>query len=169
VPLRGNVETRLRKVREGRVDATLLALAGLRRLGLLAETEREAAVLSPEDMLPAPAQGAIGVEIRADDRHARAIVTALDDAPSACRVAAERACLGVLDGSCRTPIAALAELTDDGAELRLRALVCMPDGSRAHRAVQYGPAADAVALGRAVGAELRAAAGDGFFAALADG
>lgn len=162
VPLRGNVQTRLRKLDEGQVDATLLAIAGLRRLGMV---ERVTALLSPEEMLPAVAQGAIGLEIRSDDAATRARVAALDDPRSATRVAAERACLAVLDGSCRTPIAALAEFVEDD-RLRLRALVCMPDGSRVERAERGGPASEAAALGREAGEALRAAAGPAFFAAL---
>ncbi|MFQ5774297.1 MAG: hydroxymethylbilane synthase [Kiloniellaceae bacterium] len=164
VPLRGNVETRLRKLSEGRVDATLLAVAGLRRLGMAA---RITAVLAPEEMLPAVAQGAIGVEARRDDARTHGWIAALNDAQSERRVAAERACLAALDGSCRTPIAALAETEDGGAALRLRALVCMPDGTRAHRAERRGPAREAERLGREAGEELRAAAGPAFFAALA--
>jgi len=104
VPFRGNVQTRLRKLAEGQVDATLLAMAGLKRLGMSGEVS---AVLAPEVMLPAVAQGAIGVEIRSNDAVTRGALAALDDRDSAIRVAAERACLAVLDGSCRTPIAAL--------------------------------------------------------------
>jgi hydroxymethylbilane synthase len=163
VPLRGNVETRLRKLAEGQVDATLLAMAGLKRLGKAGEVS---AVLAPEDMLPAVAQGAIGLEIRADDEAVRGLLAALDDKDSAIRVAAERACLEVLDGSCRTPIAAFAELEAGGAEIRLRALVALPDGSQAHRAERRGSAAEGAALGRDAGAELRAAAGPAFFTAL---
>ena len=164
VPLRGNVQTRLRKLAEGQVDATLLAVAGLRRLG---EAARITAVLSPEEMLPAVAQGAIGLETRADDGPVLARLEAINDGASQRRVAAERACLEVLDGSCRTPIAALAELDEAGAGLRLRALVAMPDGGRVHRAERRGAASEAEALGREVGEELRAAAGPEFFAALA--
>jgi hydroxymethylbilane synthase len=166
VPMRGNVETRLRKLRQGDVDATLLALAGLRRLGLADEVAAQATILSAAEMLPAAAQGAIGLEIRADDERTRDITAAIDHAPSATCVAAERACLDVLDGSCRTPIGAAAEIIGD--QVCLRALVVMPDGSRAHRAEQRGAIADAIALGRAVGGELRSAAGAAFFAALAD-
>ncbi len=164
VPLRGNVQTRLRKLAEGQVDATLLAMAGLKRLEMGGAAT---AVLAPEEMLPAVAQGAIGVEIRGDDARARALLAPLDERPSALRVAAERACLEVLDGSCRTPIAALAEVSGSGETMRLRALVCMPDGTRAHRAERRGPLAQAAALGRDAGEELRAAAGPAFFAALA--
>ncbi len=171
VPFRGNVQTRLRKLAAGEVDATLLAMAGLNRLGLGGEVS---AVLAPEDMLPAVAQGAIGLEIRRDDGATRDTLAARDDRDSAIRVAAERACLAVLDGSCRTPIAAFAELegrgaNDGGARLRLRALVALPDGSQAHRAERRGAASEAIALGRDAGAELRAAAGPAFFAALAAG
>ena len=168
VPLRGNVQTRLRKLAEGEVDATLLAMAGLNRLG---KSGAVSAVLAPEDMLPAVAQGAIGLEIRSDDAVTRGFLAALDDPDSAIRVAAERACLAVLDGSCRTPIAAFAEFedwgrNDGGTTLRLRALIALPDGSRAHRAERRGPAREAEALGRDAGAELRAAAGPAFFTAL---
>ncbi len=163
VPFRGNVQTRLRKLAGGEVDATLLAMAGLNRLGMSGEVS---AVLAPEVMLPAVAQGAIGIEVRADDEVTRGYLDALDDPDSAIRVAAERACLAVLDGSCRTPIAAFAELEAGGARLRLRALVALPDGSQAHRAERRGPASEAVALGRDAGAALRAAAGPAFFTAL---
>jgi hydroxymethylbilane synthase len=162
-PLRGNVQTRLRKLAEGEVDATLLALAGLRRLG---EAARASAVLSPEEMLPAVAQGAIGVETRLDDARTCDWMRGIDDPASALRVTAERACLEVLDGSCRTPIAGLAEISESGAEMSLRALVCLPDGTEAHRATRQGAPDDAARLGREAGEELRAAAGPAFFAAL---
>ncbi len=168
IPVRGNVQTRLRKLGEGQVDATLLAMAGLDRLGM---SDKVSAVLAPEDMLPAVAQGAIGLEIRSDDATTRGFLDALDDPDSAIRVKAERACLEVLDGSCRTPIAAFAEFeargpNDGGATLRLRALIALPDGSQAHRAERRGATSEAEALGRDVGAELRAAAGPAFFTAL---
>ncbi|MGO8920390.1 MAG: hydroxymethylbilane synthase [Stellaceae bacterium] len=160
VPLRGNVETRLRKLEAGEVDATLLAVAGVKRLGL---TRRITAILSPEEMLPAAAQGAIGVEIRADDAEARGLVAAIDDAATATRVTAERAVLAALGGSCRTPIAALAEIGDDGA-LRLRAMLIRPDGSERLFAERRGAVAAASALGHDAGSELRRRAGPGFFA-----
>ena len=166
VTLRGNVDTRLRKLAEGRVDATLLAAAGLKRLGRDFDA---GAVLAPEDMLPAVAQGAIGLEIRADDETTTGYVAALDHAPSALRVAAERACLAVLDGSCHTPIAALAELDVAKDSLWLRALIALPDGTRILRTERRGAAGDAEALGRDAGAELRAAGGPDFFAGLAGG
>jgi hydroxymethylbilane synthase len=162
VPLRGNVGTRLRKLAEGQVDATLLAVAGLKRLG---QSEILHAPLAPEEMLPAVAQGAVGLETRRGDSRTLGWLAPLDDQPSRRRVWAERACLEVLDGSCRTPIAALAEL--DAERLRLRALVALPDGSRVHRADLSGPAADGEALGREAGRQLRAEAGADFFAALA--
>jgi hydroxymethylbilane synthase len=168
--LRGNVGTRLRKLAEGEVDGTLLAAAGLARLGHDFDPET---ALDPEVMLPAVAQGAIGLETRRDDATTLAWLAALDDPASAICVAAERACLAVLDGSCRTPIAAFAELevpAEAGAGgLRLRALIAQPDGSRVFRAERRGPAGEAEALGRDAGAELRAAAGPDFLAALAPG
>ncbi len=163
VPFRGNVQTRLRKLAEGEVDATLLAMAGLKRLGMSGEVS---AILAPEEMLPAVAQGAIGIEIRSDDASTRGALTALNDSETAIRVAAERACLAVLDGSCRTPVAAFAEFEEGGTQLRLRALIALPDGSQSHRAERRGSPDEAVALGRDAGAELRAAAGPAFFEAL---
>ncbi len=166
VTLRGNVDTRLRKLAEGQVDATLLAAAGLKRLGRDFDAS---AVLDPEDMLPAVAQGAIGLEIRVDDETTASYLAALDHAPSARRVAAERACLAVLDGSCRTPIAALAELDPAKDSLWLRALIALPDGTRVLRTERRGATGDAEALGRDAGAELRAEGGADFFAALESG
>ncbi|MBX6369867.1 MAG: hydroxymethylbilane synthase [Rhodospirillales bacterium] len=158
VPLRGNVDTRLRKLDEGAVGATLLALAGLKRLG---KAGAATSVLETSEMLPAVAQGAIALEIRADDARVRELVAPLDHAPSATRVTAERALLAALDGSCKTPIAALAEL--DEGRLRLRAMVIRPDGSEKHEAVREGAPADAERMGRDAGEELRRRAGPGFF------
>jgi hydroxymethylbilane synthase len=114
-------------------------------------------------MLPAVAQGAIGVERRANDEATASLLTAINDPATTTLVAAERACLAVLDGSCRTPIAALAEFDAGGTGLSLRALIARPDGSLTHRDARSGPAADAAALGRAAGAALKAAGGPGFF------
>ena len=114
VPLRGNVETRLRKLDSGEVDATVLAVAGLKRLGLVAAAT---AVLDVEEFLPAVGQGAIGIETRADDAKTRALVAAIDDPDTATAVTAERAFLAVLDGSCRTPIAGHARLRDGDVAL----------------------------------------------------
>jgi len=152
IPLRGNVQTRLAKLDEGQVDATMLALAGLRRLGL---TDRITAVIEPEVMLPAVAQGAIGIEIRARDERTRALLAPLNCAETAVRVEAERALLAELDGSCRTPIAALARLEADGA-LALEALVASPAGRQIFRARRTGAPRDAAAMGRDAGAELKA-------------
>ncbi len=155
---RGNVGTRLAKLAAGEVDATLLALAGLKRLGL---ADKATAILTTEEMLPAVAQGAIGVEVRVDDDRIAALLAPLNDTPTAESVTAERACLEMLDGSCRTPIAALAE-HEPGGILYLRALIALPDGSEMHRAEQRAPRAQAMDLGRAVGEALRAAAGPAF-------
>ncbi|MBP2295651.1 hydroxymethylbilane synthase [Azospirillum rugosum] len=158
VPFRGNVQTRLAKLDAGEVDATLLALAGLRRLGL---TDRITAVLEPEVMLPAVAQGAIGIEIRSADDATRALLAPLNCPQTAARVGAERALLAALDGSCRTPIAALSTL--DGDRLTLKAKVLSPDGRQVFRAERAGAAADAVALGADAGAEIKAVLPPGFF------
>jgi len=159
VPLRGNVQTRLSKLDAGEVDATLLALAGLRRLGL---TERITAVLEPETMLPAVAQGAIGIEIRSNDAATRALLAPLNCAQTATRVTAERALLAALDGSCRTPIAALATLAGDALHLRVKVLSA--DGRRVFRAERRGTAAEAQALGADAGAEIKAQLPPDFFA-----
>jgi hydroxymethylbilane synthase len=158
VPFRGNVNTRIAKLEAGVVDATILALAGLRRLGM---TEYEARVIPVAEMLPAVAQGAIGLECRADDAATRAYLSALDHAPTAQAVAAERALLAALDGSCRTPIAGLATVNSD--TLSLQALIATPDGATVHRDARDGPASEAAAIGGAAGSALRAAGGPDFF------
>ena len=161
-PIRGNVATRLDKLAAGAVDATLLAVAGLKRLG---EADRIQTYLSVEEMLPAVAQGAIGLERREDDVRTAALVAPLNHAESAVRIAAERSLLAGLDGSCRTPIAGLAEV--DGDRLRLRALVALPDGSASHAAEEEGRLSDAVQIGQTLAARLRDIAGPAFFEALA--
>jgi hydroxymethylbilane synthase len=158
VPLRGNVETRLSKLQSGAVDATLLAVAGLKRLGL---ADRITAILSPEEMLPAVAQGAIGIEARQGDARVKEYLDALDDRATAACVSAERALLGALDGSCRTPIAALAEIK--AGALSLRAMIIRPDGSARELTRRDGAPGDAAALGADAGRELRARAGPGYF------
>jgi hydroxymethylbilane synthase len=125
VPFRGNVETRLRKIQMGEVDATLLAAAGLDRLG-----RSDCGVLL-DDVLPAPAQGAIGVEVRSADRRVRTLVAAIDHRPTHLCVAAERRLLEGLGGSCRSPVAALATL--DGDRIRLRAEILTEDGAEVER------------------------------------
>jgi hydroxymethylbilane synthase len=162
VPLRGNVQTRLRKLDAGEVQATFLAMAGLIRLGL---EEVVSAALAPEEMLPAVAQGAIGIECRADDGPMLGLLARINDAPTMTSISAERAFLGALDGSCRTPIAALAELR--GPELRLRGLVASPDGSLVDRIEVTGAASACLALGADTGAELRARLAPGYFAPTA--
>ena len=152
VPLRGNVGTRLGKLAAGEVAATLLALAGLTRLGL---TDGITAVLEPEVMLPAVAQGAIGLQCRSGDAVVEALLAPLACVATAVRVVAERALLAVLDGSCRTPIAAHARL-DEGGGLVLEALALRSDGSESYAVSRQGAAADAEALGADAGAELKA-------------
>ncbi|MGD1880326.1 MAG: hydroxymethylbilane synthase [Kiloniellaceae bacterium] len=161
VTFRGNVATRLRKLADGEVDATLLAVAGLNRLG---EADKITAALEPEEMLPAVGQGAVGLEIRADDAKTRAWLDAIACSETTIRVTAERALLAELDGSCKTPIAGLAEM--NGASLRLRGLVALPDGSIAHSAEVTGAPGDAAALGKGLGEDLKVAGGTAFFAAI---
>lgn len=155
VPMRGNVDTRLRKVDAGECDAIVLARAGLVRLGLEA---RATDVLSPDVSLPAVGQGALGIECRADDAATRAHLAKLHDAATATCVAAERGVLIALEGDCKTPIGAHAERA--GAEMRLRAFVADADGTnvrRAERTIAWPASEDvAAALGRELGASLLA-------------
>ncbi len=159
VPLRGNVETRLRKIENGDADATVLALAGLKRLGLVAAAT---AVLELDEFLPAVGQGAIGIETRDDDNKTRAFVEAINDADTATALATERAFLAVLDGSCRSPIAGHARVID--GVVRFRGLIAKTDGSEALEVSREGSRADAIALGADVGRELKSRAGPDFFA-----
>jgi hydroxymethylbilane synthase len=152
VTYRGNVNTRLRKLAEGEVDATILACAGLRRIDLDHEIT---AAMEIDEMLPAVAQGVIGIERRAGDEALADTLTSLNDARAETEVSAERAFLKVLDGSCRTPIAGHAWHTSDGG-LVLRGMVLAPDGSEAHETERSGRASDAVAMGLDAGAELKA-------------
>ncbi len=158
-PLRGNVQTRIKKLEAGEVDATLLALAGLRRLGM-ADVATE--ILETDVLLPAVGQGAIGVTCREDDGKMAALLGLINHAPSRDRLTAERAMLEALDGSCRTPIGGLAEIDGEGV-LRLRGLVARPDGTELFETSRSGPVADAEAMGRDAGEELRKRAGPGFF------
>ncbi len=162
VPFRGNVETRLRKLADGEAAATLLAVAGLRRLGL---TGAAAGVLEPEELLPAAAQGAIGLETRADDTVTRDLVAAIDHPDSALCIGVERAMLAALDGSCLTPIGALATVDPASGLVTLDGLVARPDGTELHRQRRQAAAADALAMGTELGAALRARMGPEFFAA----
>jgi hydroxymethylbilane synthase len=157
VPLRGNAGTRIRKLEAGECDATLLALSGLRRIGLV---DRITEILPCEIMLPAVGQGALAVECRVGDEAARRLLAPLHDWTSAACVFAERAMLGVLDGSCQTPIAALAEV--EGDLLTIEGRLLTPDGRREIGARRTGEIGAAAAVGRALGEELRARAGPEF-------
>jgi hydroxymethylbilane synthase len=158
VPLRGNVETRLRKLDEGVADATLLALAGLKRLGI---ADAATAVLDVNEFLPAVGQGAIGIETRADDTRTRELLATINHADTFSALAAERAFLAVLDGSCRTPIGGHATIAS--GRLRFRGMVVKPDGSEAFEATREGDVRDAEKLGADAGAELKGRAGPDFF------
>jgi hydroxymethylbilane synthase len=148
--VRGNVETRLRKAAEG-LDAVVLAYAGLRRLGL---AEHATQVLSPEEMLPAVAQGALALEARGVDASTLARLSRLEHAETRVRIEAERGFLGRIEGGCQVPIAGHATL--EGGEVRMRALVASLDGGRIIRGERRGPTQDARALGVALAEELLA-------------
>jgi hydroxymethylbilane synthase len=156
---RGNVETRLRKLDEGVADATLLALAGLKRLGL---AQAATAILPVEEFLPPVGQGAIAIETRAADARVRDLVAAIDHGETSAALTAERAFLAVLDGSCRTPIAGHAAVA--GEALQFRGLILRPDGSEVYETACAGSRADAAALGAEAGRELKRIAPDNFFA-----
>jgi hydroxymethylbilane synthase len=156
VLLRGNVETRLRKAESGVVGATLLAFAGLKRLGL---AHRARAVLDVDKFLPAPGQGAIAITARSADARALQALNAISDGETSAALTAERAFLAELEGSCRTPIAGLARL--DGGRLRLMGEVLRPDGSERFDIAVEGAPADAERLGRDAGRELAARLPDG--------
>lgn len=161
-PLRGNVQTRLRKLHSGECDGTFLALAGLKRLGM---ADAASCIMETAEMLPAVAQGAIGLEIRADDAETRAAAAPLNHVESALCVTAERAFLAVLDGDCRTPIAGHATLgAGPAGQVTFAGEILSPDGGVRHAAARTGPAADAEALARAAGEQIKAAAGPGFLA-----
>jgi hydroxymethylbilane synthase len=158
VEFRGNVQTRLKKLKDGVAEATFLAMAGLNRLNAADVPRTE---ISPDDMLPAVAQGAIGIERRLDDVNTAMLLAALHDVPTGQRLAAERAFLAALDGSCETPIAGLATLHGD--TLRLRGEILRTDGSEALSDDISGPIAQGAALGETLAKRLLARAGDGFF------
>ncbi|MGX1306757.1 hydroxymethylbilane synthase [Amorphus suaedae] len=159
VNFRGNVQTRLKKLAAGDVDATLLAMAGLKRLG---RPEIATSILEMDRFPPALGQGAIAIETRADDIRVLEALAPLLDVTTGTALAAERAFLEVLDGSCRTPIAGLATVTGDAVSLH--GLIATPDGVRVEEMVLDGAAADAVEIGREVGRRLRERAGPDFFA-----
>ena len=154
VPLRGNVETRLAKIRAGAAAATLLAMAGLARLELHVP---EATPLDPDVLLPAPGQGLVALECRERDARVRALLAACADPAATAAMQAERALLAGLDGSCKTPIGALAEPVAGGA-LRLRALLARQDGTLIFRAERLGAPSDAAAMGADAARDLRARA-----------
>src|SRR6185312_9703858 len=151
-PLRGNVQTRLAKLEAGACTASLLALAGLRRLGLEAHAS---VVLDPDAMVPAAGQGIIGITVREDDHDLRELLAAIEDPEAKAVSTAERAMLMRLDGSCRTPIGGHARLLPTGA-LHLTGLVARADGSFLLKRTLHGSASDAAAIGAELGASLRA-------------
>ena len=158
VEFRGNVQTRLRKLEEGVADATFLAVAGLNRLG---RSELITAAVPVEEMLPAIAQGAIGIEWREDDAECTEALALINDTDTATRLAAERALLRGLDGSCQTPIGGLAELNGD--QLRLRGQVLRPDGSESVAHEMTGPTENAAAIGSEMAEILKERMGGSFF------
>ncbi len=158
MPLRGNVETRLRKLEAGDVDATLLALAGLKRLGLL---EHATDIMSADEFLPAVGQGAIGIETRENDARVSGITVRIDHSDTSTAIACERAFLAALDGSCKTPIAGHATVIGDAVQFR--GLIARPDGTAAHDIAGAGNRKDAAMIGTEAGRELKHRAGPGFF------
>lgn len=158
VEFRGNVQTRMRKLADGVAEATFLACAGLNRLGM---DEVKRTPIAAEDMLPAVAQGAIGIERRANDTAAATLLEAIHHGPTGQRLVAERAYLAALDGSCETPIAGLAELS--GGQVTLHGEILRPDGSACHADSGSAPLEDAAELGHALAARLLERAGAGFF------
>ena len=158
VEFRGNVQTRLKKLEDGVASCTFLAMAGLNRLDMTHVAKSAVAV---EDMLPAVAQGAIGIERRENDLNTAGLLEAIHDIPTGQRLSAERAFLKELDGSCDTPIAGLAEL--QGGQIHLRGEVLRPDGSEAINDHATAPIEDAAILGQELAKKLLSEAGEGFF------
>jgi len=148
--MRGNVETRLRKLEAGEMDATILALAGMKRLGLEAHATK---IMNVHEFLPAAGQGAIGIETREDDMRTRELLARIDHADTSIALACERAFLGVLDGSCKTPIGGYAELSGD--TIHLRGLLAHPDGEPSIAHELRGARADAVKIGTEAGHYVR--------------
>jgi len=160
VPMRGNVGTRLDKLARGEADATILALAGLKRLGM---ADAATAILPVDQFLPAVGQGAIAIETRSGDSATRDAVDRISDTTTLTAVTAERAFLAVLDGSCRTPIAGHARLENE--ELTFRGLIAKPDGSAAFDVLRRGSVREAAALGADAAQELKSRAGPDFIVA----
>jgi hydroxymethylbilane synthase len=165
VQFRGNVETRLAKLDQGIAQATLLAVAGLNRLGL---AHKITSITSTDMMLPAVAQGAVGIEVRSDDEAIAKLLAPLDHQPTSLCVTAERAFLAVLDGSCRTPIGGLAELDATG-RLSFRGEILTPDGRQVHATSRTGAAQSAIHMGEDAARELLGRAGPDFFVTTASG
>ena len=158
VEFRGNVQTRMKKLNDGVAHATFLAMAGLNRLGM---TEVVKSAIDVDDLLPAVAQGAIGIERRSDDNRIHGMLGAINHGETTTRLEAERAFLRALDGSCQTPIAGLAVL--DGTDLTLRGEILRPDGSEAVSGSRAGGASDAAAMGADLAEELLSKSGGNFF------
>ncbi|WP_194097074.1 hydroxymethylbilane synthase [Marivivens aquimaris] len=158
VEFRGNVQTRLRKLADGVAEATFLAMAGLNRLGM---SDVPHAAVSEDDMLPAIAQGAIGIERRIDDERAKGLLAAIHDESTGQRLAAERAFLAALDGSCQTPIGGLA--TIDGDTIHLRGEILKTDGTVTYADEASAPIAEGAELGRSLAEKLLDRAGADFF------
>ena len=158
VNFRGNVQTRLRKLDDGVVDATFLAIAGLKRMDM---ADCATAVLSWDEMLPAVAQGAIGIQCRTGDDLSLKYIEALNHPETKACVDCERSFLEALDGNCRTPIAGQARIVD--GEIHFQGLIAMPDGTELHKIEEEGPIADGVSVGRKAGEKLKAKVGDKFF------
>lgn len=164
VEFRGNVQTRLKKLEDGVADATFLAIAGLNRMNM---NDVPAHAISTDDMLPAIAQGTIGIEYRADDTRAGDMLAAIHHVETGQRLAAERSFLAALDGSCETPIGGLSII--EGDEIWLRGEILKPDGSQVFTGERRGPVGDGAALGYALAQELLGQAGPDFFEAVAAG
>jgi len=158
VNFRGNVQTRLRKLNDGVVDATLLAIAGLKRMDM---DECATSILDWDEMLPAVAQGAIGIQCRSDDERSLKYITALNHPETLACVTCERGFLEALDGNCKTPIAGQARIVD--GKIKFRGLIAMPDGSQKFEIESEGEISDAVDIGRKAGETLKADAGEKFF------
>jgi len=158
ITFRGLVDTRLRKLQDGEVDATLLAYAGLKRLG---KPEVVTELLDPAEFLPAPAQGAICVECRIGDARIETLLAGINHKPTFDTVTCERGFLATLDGSCKTPIAGHA--TSDGDTISFSGMILTPDGKQVHYIKANGPVASALEIGRSAGDEIRSKAGPVFF------
>lgn len=159
IPFRGNVNTRLKKISDGEADATFLALAGIHRLGLM--DSKTMHILPCDKILPAVSQGAIGIEILENNTQMHELLKPLNHLPTFQRIKAERSFMRVFEGSCTTPIAALAEII--GNEIRFNCLIAKPDGTIIHRASRKGKIDDGEEIGKDAALELKKLAGENFF------